>query len=934
MPTPRLHGYSGLLRLIWPFVLVVALLALLSMGSINVLSAMRAYVAGESLWSKGQKDAIQALGIYLDTRDPAAYARYREAMSVPEGDRIARLTLDTAKPDFAAAERGLLAGGNSPADIPGMIWLFRTFRNISYMDRAISVWALGDQHLAQLDTVARSVRSAAEQGTLDAAAIRRARSELDRINNALTPIERKFSNTLGEASQAIRNVLYYSNFGAALVLILLAVWRTRRHMAERDRLEGALQASEERLQLAVSGSHYGVWDWDIPANLVYLSPQYRALFGFPGQHDQLDFDAVFARVHPEDQATVRAAMASHFADNSVYETEFRLRTADDCYRWYHAHGQASRDGTGIPQRMAGTFEDVTERKRMEAALQAEQERALVTLASIGDAVLTTDTQGSISYMNPAAEVLLGVRHATGLRFSTTCHLIDEARNEQEFDPVGQVLAGESADTEGRNLWLIRKDGSETAVRLVAAPMHDEAGHIAGAALAFHDMTRERQFVAHLSWQASHDELTGLVNRREFEQRLGRLLAERPQRVIHHALLFLDLDQFKLVNDTSGHASGDELLRQVCSTLQRHLRVDDTLARLGGDEFGVILQGCRLEPATRIAETLREAIETLHFAWGGQPFNISVSIGLVALDDTPYTLEDSMRAADVACYMAKEKGRNRVQHYQPGDAEITVRYGEMEWVQRIHRALEEHRFCLYAQDIVALAEPDHRHVELLLRLINDDGSVVPPSAFIPAAERYNLMPLLDRWVVRTALASMRQQPETLICSINLSGASIGDDAFLEFVCTQLQDSGVEASHVCFEITETTAIANLNRATLFIHALKARGCRFSLDDFGAGMSSFAYLKHLPVDYLKIDGAFVKGMVNDASDRAMVEAINHIGHVMGKRTIAEFVENEAILTTTREIGIDYAQGYALCRPQPFSLPDAAATPLHTERGKDAVS
>ncbi|HJU50578.1 MAG TPA: EAL domain-containing protein, partial [Pseudogulbenkiania sp.] len=456
---------------------------------------------------------------------------------------------------------------------------------------------------------------------------------------------------------------------------------------------------------------------------------------------------------------------------------------------------------------------------------------------------------------------------------------------------------------------------------------------------FHDMTRERLYIDSLSWQASHDALTGLTNRHEFERRLTRLLEAAAGRQQYHVLMYLDLDQFKVVNDTCGHAAGDELLRQVCVLLTQQLREEDTLARLGGDEFGVLLQNCPPEAALLVAEKLRQTVSDLHFSWGGQPFSISASIGVVHISGVPTSLKEVMRAADVACYMAKEKGRNRVQLYAADDAELTTRYGEMEWVHRLRRAQEEDRFRLYAQRIAPLSGsgPAAPHFELLLRLLDEYGMLVPPNAFIPAAERYNLMVSIDRWVVRTALATLVAQTppgSQWTCAINLSGASLGDDDFLDYLRAELMGSGLDPAHICFEVTETSAIANLACATEFMRELRQLGCRFSLDDFGAGMSSFGYLKHLPVDYLKIDGGFVKDMLDDPIDHAMVEVINHIGHVMGKHTIAEFVEHQGILDELKRMGVDYAQGYGVARPLPLADVIAQEFPPAGQDGKPPPS
>jgi diguanylate cyclase (GGDEF)-like protein len=430
-------------------------------------------------------------------------------------------------------------------------------------------------------------------------------------------------------------------------------------------------------------------------------------------------------------------------------------------------------------------------------------------------------------------------------------------------------------------------------------------------------------------------LTGLANRREFEYRLEQALHNLTRYNGRHSLMFLDLDQFKLVNDTCGHAAGDELLRHICALLQSGLRENDTLARLGGDEFGILLENCAPESAEKIAESLRQTVQNLHFVWKGRPFVTTVSIGLVHVAQNPTTLEASLRAADMACYMAKEKGRNRVQVYSPDDSELSLRFGEMAWVQRLHMALEEDRFCLYAQEIAPLGHTEHGsgHIEILLRLHDEAGRMILPDSFIPAAERYGLMSSLDRWVVENVFKIIAQcraeqhQGPLAMCAINLSGTTIGDEAFLDFLREQFVTYSIPPEMICFEITETSAISNLGSAIRFINELKSLGCHFSLDDFCAGMSSFAYLKHLPVDFLKIDGSFVKDMLDDPINRAMVEVINHIGHVMGKRTIAEFVETPQIEQALLEIGVDYAQGYLIERPHRFTCDSLSSRPARPQ-------
>lgn len=795
MKGTRAYVAPRLLGIIWPFVAVVVLQVLLGSASLYALSAMRAYVAGESLWSKAQKDAIHYLSLYVETQDPISLQRYQQATEIPKGDRAMRAALDLPNPDLQAARAAIVQGGNHPDDVTRIIWFYRNFSSISYMRRAIDYWETGDRYLAQLDTLAEEMHAGFIAGQVSAQQVAAWRGRIIAINENVAPASKAFSDALGEGSRMLLRLLLLTNLVSALFLITLA-WR-----------------------------------------------------------------------HSSKLLVQRQAFA--------------------------------------------------------AALHLEKERAQITLASIGDAVITTDVEGNIAYMNPAAEQLTHwqAEQALGLPLASLFSLVDENAAHDSRTLVDQVLSGSlKAGCEHARL-VQRLDGSTVTVNLGGSIILTD-DQVSGIVLVFHDMTQERQYIANLSWQATHDALTGLANRREFEYRLEQILNAQARQVGRHSLMFLDLDQFKLVNDTSGHAAGDELLRHICAVLQSGLREGDTLARLGGDEFGVLLENCPPEQAERIAEQLRQAVQSLQFVWKGRPFMTTISIGLVHIAQLPGTLEASLRAADMACYMAKEKGRNRVQVYHPDDSELSMRFGEMAWIQRLHVALEENRFCLYAQEIAPLGpEQGAGHLEILLRLHDENGRIILPDSFIPAAERYGLMTALDRWVVLNVFQVIRQCLDSghdgplAMCAINLSGSSIGDDNFLEYLQRLFGEFRIPPRMICFEITETSAIANLGSAIRFINELKAQGCRFSLDDFCAGMSSFAYLKHLPVDYLKIDGSFVKDMLDDPINRAMVEVINHIGHVMGKRTIAEFVETPLIEQALQEIGVDYAQGYLIERPQAFT-------------------
>lgn len=508
--------------------------------------------------------------------------------------------------------------------------------------------------------------------------------------------------------------------------------------------------------------------------------------------------------------------------------------------------------------------------------------------------------------------------AQGRLLTSFISILCATTGQERLELIDQAVAGSEKTCTAASEFLLLTATKTTPISLFAAPVHND-GAPAGAVLVLRDMTREQEFITRLSWQASHDYLTGLGNRREFEKRLRGSLKVLKRSRGENALLLLDLDQFKLINDTGGHAAGDHLLREVSALLKNVLRPGDLAARLGGDEFAVLLEDCDAARATTIAERFRGAIQHSTFIWNGRSYKTSVSIGLVTITASDTSVEDILRTADVACYLAKEKGRNRVQIYQFDDAEMLKRMKEMTWVQKLRDALEENRFCLYAQRIAALSfDQVGEHIEILVRLRDEQGNFVPPGSFIPAAERFGLMPLVDRWVVSAAFASLTDlvtssgAVQVATCAINLSGLSIGDPNFTGFVLDAFRAHAIRPSTICFEITETAAIANLDAAARFIQTFKKLGCRFALDDFGAGMSSFGYLKRLPVDYLKIDGSFVKDILIDPIDRAVVEMIVRMAKVTGKQTVAEFVETNEIMIELKAIGVDYGQGYAIGAPE----------------------
>ncbi|HLX10020.1 MAG TPA: EAL domain-containing protein [Thermoanaerobaculia bacterium] len=560
-----------------------------------------------------------------------------------------------------------------------------------------------------------------------------------------------------------------------------------------------------------------------------------------------------------------------------------------------------------------------------SALRRDQELAIATLAAIGDGIIRTGAHGKIDYLNHAAEELTGWSGERGLgrRVGEVFRLVDEITRRPLADPVGRCLDEGRIVRSADHALLLSADGKEYSVHHSAAPIYDLAGRALGAVLVFKDVTELRGMEREMIYLASHDPLTGLLNRREFEARLQRAILTARLDGREHALLYLDLDEFKVINDSCGHLAGDEMLKQVTALLRANVRRSDALARLGGDEFGVLLENCPAPRARQTAEELCRALRDFRFSLREHVFEVGASIGLVPIGSDSGDLVQLLSAADAACYVAKDRGRNRVQEYEPDDTGVAQHHGEMRWIQRIHDAFEQRRFRLYYQKIEPLgrtaggADPE-AFCEVFLRMLDRDGQPIEPAGFVAAAERYHLIDSLDRWVVQTAFGAIAEAQRggagAALFAINISAQSLSDERFLAFVVAELAARRVDPRRICFEITETAALSRLGSALRFLSTLKEKGCRFALDDFGGGLSSFSHLRNLPVDFLKIDGALVREMTVDPVKRAMVEAINQIGHVMGLRTVAEWVESREILELLEAMGVDYGQGFWFSGVEPL--------------------
>ena len=690
---------------------------------------------------------------------------------------------------------------------------------------------------------------------------------------------------------------------------------------------------------------------EVQAELATSEARFRDLFevaedafGFisvaGGEPCFIDCNAYLARLYgASDKAQVIGATPLDFSpptqpdgrssvDRARMESEQALEKGFARFDWYSLR----LDGTPFwldvaltiqPSWGAGVLHfsgrDITDRKHAEQTLARAEELARVTLQSIGDGVITTDAEGRVTALNPIAERLTRWPQSEALDrpIGEVFRLVHEDSRRPVDNPLLRCVADDPAIDLPGTAVLLNRDGVEYHVEDSAAPIHLPDGTLAGAVIVFRDVTDTRRLAAEISHQARHDPLTGLPNRREFEHRLGELLEQARRTDAVHALCYVDLDQFKVVNDGCGHAAGDQLLAELATLLQHRIRRGDLLARLGGDEFGLLLTDCPPDKATQIAHDLLGAIGDFRFRWGERSFTVGASMGLVPVSAGAASAAELLTEADLACYTAKDLGRNRIHLFRHGDADLARRRSEMQWATELRDALDEQRLLLYVQPICALGGADRPPwYEVLLRLRQRDGRIVLPGAFLPAAERFGLMPLIDGYVVSRAIGHLLAsgQATGARLSVNLSGRSLEDPGVIGMIEDYFTDPGHVSGRLCLELTETTAVAHLGRTREFIHRLRGAGCLFALDDFGTGVSSFAYLKHLPVDYLKLDGSFVRDITREPIDRAMVEAIHRLSTIMGFATIAEFVEDAATLELLQGIGINYGQGFLLGRPAPI--------------------
>lgn len=672
----------------------------------------------------------------------------------------------------------------------------------------------------------------------------------------------------------------------------------------------------ERMTIAADNGGIGIWEMNLETREATWDAWMYRLHGLPPDTPDSLHDLWQRYTDPEDRERVLAAVWRAIDHNEPLDEDYRIVWPDGTVRHLHT---SARLASGGAARFIGATWDVTEARQLALELSEQHELMRVTLKSIGDAVITTDAAGNIRWLNPVAENMTGwlAEDAQGLPSHQVFHIIHEESRLPALDPVRICLELSEVVGLPEDTVLISRNGSEFAIEDSCAPIRSGKGEILGVVLVFHDVSEQRRLAHEMSYRATHDQLTGLINRSEFERRMQAIYDKVGNGDPAAALLFIDLDRFKIVNDSCGHAVGDELLKNISALMQSVIRANDTLARLGGDEFAAIIENCSTEAAVGIAEKICVAVAGFSLAHDGKQYRVGASIGLAMIEPSAASVSTILREADAACYAAKEAGRNRVHVWRDNDKAVEARLGQTSWVARIEQALEENGFVLYAQRIVPFDKSGGKaHVELLLRMRDEKGGIIPPCAFLPASERFNLASRIDRWVLSHALEWMVSAGAGAhsMVSVNVSGQSIGDRAFHRFALGLLDEASEEIrKSLCLEITETAVISNMAEAVEFIAAVRERGVRIALDDFGAGSSSFSYLKRFSIDFLKIDGQFTQGVLNHPVDEATIRCFIDMARVLDIQTVAEYVSDEKIAARLQAMGVDLAQGYVYHKPEP---------------------
>ncbi|MDO6564810.1 EAL domain-containing protein [Amphritea sp. 1_MG-2023] len=682
-------------------------------------------------------------------------------------------------------------------------------------------------------------------------------------------------------------------------------WAKELEVSVRERTE-ALHSSEKRLESIIEHSPVGIFHYDRYATVTMVNHRFEVIIGAQ-EPVLLGFNLLNNLTNTDLLAAVRDSLQGKVGRfEGPYTSILGGRSI-----YLIADFVPLLDNQGEVNGGVAVFNDLTEQHSTNETLK----KLSMAVEQSPSMVVITDINGTIEYVNARFTEITGYTATDVLGKSPRLLKSGETATEIYAELWKTLLAGKTWNGMLQNQ---KKNGELYWADETISPITNDAGEITHFISQQEDITEVRRIADEMNFQTTHDPLTGLLNRQQFEHELARVIEHTQQYHTHHVLCFIDIDQFKIINDTCGHMAGDELLRRISQLIRDRISNRDTLARPAGDEFLLLFEGANLAQGESVLQSIINDLKSFRFQWEEHHFTIEISAGITSIDQHTRSPLQAMQDVDTACYSAKDAGRNRVHIYSESDEQQLIHKGYVQWANEIHRALDENRFQLYAQPIVPLQEEQKIGYEILLRLLSDADKIIAPDAFLPAAERYNIAPQIDRWVIHHSLQWIANNIDRLdhvaSLAINLSGQSLGDNSLLQFIIDHIEQGTVPARMIKFEITETAAIANLNNAQKFIHALKQLGCQFALDDFGSGLSSFAYLKSLPVDLLKIDGMFVRNIITDPIDEAMVRSINEVGHIMGMQTIAEFVETDEMMERLKTIGVDYAQGYAISRPLPI--------------------